>query len=709
MKKLLSFLFFNLLFNGFLFSQTPSKFIHVDQFGYSLNATKVAVLSDPQIGFNASESYSAPGTLEVRDVTTNSVVYTGEPSLWNGGNTHTLSGDKGWWFDFTSITTSGTYYIYDATNDERSAEFEIKENPYEAVLTAAGRMFFYNRCNFPKETPYADEKWADGNNFLNNLQDANCRYIEDPNNASLEKDLSGGWFDAGDYNKYVTFSASVIHNLLWSYQENPQAYGDNWNIPESNNNIADILDEVKWELEWLQKMNNPDGSTHIKMGSPDHNTNISNPPSANNDPRFYGPTCTSASIAIAGMFAHAAKVYQEVAGMETFAQELETAAVASWNYVLPSLSNGQLEFNCDDGSIISGDADWNEEVQLDYAVVAAIHLFDLTGEDAYHQYILNNANSREPIQSNFWGVYKMPLNDALLHYTSHNNANASLSDNIKNAFSNDQSGNGNGYYGFNASDLYRAAIPAWSYHWGSNLTMANYGSLNQLLINYEITNPSSFQSFNIKTAAQLHYFHGVNPLGIVYLSNMYTYGGDICVDEMYHTWFTDGSDYDNVQTSLYGPAPGYVVGGPNKSFSVGTISPPSGQPAQKSYLDWNTGWPQNSWEITEPAIYYQAAYLRLLANFVEADNATPIEFLPTALDIQVFPNPTKDVVNVLGDFENVTIELLDQQGRVLQMLENQSNKTILTMTEYAMGMYFIKISDKEKRNILTKKIIKPNH
>jgi len=71
---------------------------------------------------------------------------------------------------------------------------------------------------------------------------------------------------------------------------------------------------------------------------------------------------------------------------------------------------------------------------------------------------------------------------------------------------------------------------------------------------------------------------------------------------------------------LYGPAPGFVTGGANPNFSVGALSPPSGQPLQKSYLDFNDGWPNNSWEISEPAIYYQAAYLRLIASIVGVGN-----------------------------------------------------------------------------------------
>ena len=67
-----------------------------------------------------------------------------------------------------------------------------------------------------------------------------------------------------------------------------------------------------------------------------------------------------------------------------------------------------------------------------------------------------------------------------------------------------------------------------------------------------------------------------------------------------------------------------MTGGPNPAFAPDPayagppLVPPRNQPAMKSYRDWNTGWPQNSWEVTEPAIGYQGRYVRLLAAFAVA-------------------------------------------------------------------------------------------
>ena len=607
-------------------AQTPSTFIHIDQFGYTTSATKVAVLSDPQIGYNSANSYTPSATLELRDANTDAVVFSAAPTIWNSGATHAQSGDKGWWFDFSVHTNEGTFYVYDPTNDERSGDFEINNNVYSDIMKSALKMFYYNRCNMDKVEPYAEPNWVDGNNFENNLQDANCRYVNDQSNASLEKDLTGGWFDAGDYNKYVTFANSTVHMLLSAYEDNPDLFTDDWNIPESGNGIPDILDEIKWELDWLLKMTNDDGTAIIKMGSINYSDNAAAPPSANTDQRYYGPTCTSASIDVAGMFAHASRVYDGLPGMTDFVTDLETKSIAAWDYVRPLIESNQLEINCDDGTIKAGDADRNIEEQKEDALIAAIYLFDRFGDADYNDYVITNLDDAEPINTDFWSGYKMPLNEALLDYTTFSNADATTSTTITNSITTASSNNWNGFFGFNDEDLYRSFIPDWAYHWGSNLPKAGFGVLNLLLNKYNI-NSGSAADYNLKASQQIHYFHGVNPQGIVYLSNMYNFGGDRCVDEIYHTWFNDGTDWDNAQTSLYGPAPGFVSGGPNHNYSANTnLTPPYNQPDQKSYLDFNTGSPDDSWEISEPAIYYQAFYFRLISNFAAADAPLAVEW-----------------------------------------------------------------------------------
>jgi hypothetical protein len=92
------------------------------------------------------------------------------------------------------------------------------------------------------------------------------------------------------------------------------------------------------------------------------------------------------------------------------------------------------------------------------------------------------------------------------------------------------------------------------------------------------------------------------------------------VNELFHAWFAPATKWSDALTSACGPAPGYVPGGPNVHAADNGVptwlAPPTGQPAQKSYKDWNVSMPEKSWAINEPAIYYQSGYVKLLSKFV---------------------------------------------------------------------------------------------
>lgn len=673
-----------------LASAQQSPFIHVDQFGYQTDAEKVAVLSNPVNGYNAALSYAAPGTLELRDSASQAVVWSGAPTSWNGGATHNDSGDQGWWLDFSAFNTPGTYYVHDPAAQARSAYFKIGDNPYGEVLVAATKMFYYNRCNDDKPAAFAGTKWADGNNFLGPLQDANCRPIFDPNNASLERDMAGGWFDAGDYNKYVTFTWATLTDLLYAYIENPAAFGDASGIPESGNGLPDLIDELMWEFDWLKRMGNPDGSVHIKLGSQNYSQNVSNPPSANTDPRFYGPTCTSASATLAAVFSLAALVLDDFPALAGYAADLRARAASCFAYTLPFYNSNTLETNCDNGAIVSGDADVSAAIQKDMLLCAAVYLFEATGDNAYLQFITANYAGTSLMTSGYWSPDYSELQDALLRYTQLPNAEQTSKAAILASVTTAATNNWNDFFGWTEADLYRAFMPDWSYHWGSNRPKADYATLNLRLATLGIATPADLQR---KAAEQVHYFHGVNPLGLVYLSNMYPFGADQSVNEIYHTWFADGSIYDNALTSPNGPAPGYVVGGPNRTYGNSNYAPPYGQPAEKSYLDYNTSFPANSWEISEPAIYYQASYVRLLAHYALPPSApVHVQAPAPAQAWAIAPHPVRDRVGIfpLGQAQTAEATLHDALGRVV-WTGRLAGATQVDASAWAPGLYILQL------------------
>ena len=606
MKQFLTLLFALATLCAWAIPPKNSRYIIVDQFGYKPDMRKVAVLANPQAGFNAADSYEPGTTFEIRVWETDEVVFTGSPTLWNGGAIDETSGDQGAWFDFSEVNQAGSYYVYDVDNGLASYQFDIREDVYNDVLKAAVRMYYYNRSGLAKEAIYAGDKWTDGISFQ---QEANTIVYHD---RSQTRDLRGGWFDAGDYNKYITFAHQVIHELLDAYEQNPEVFGDDFDIPESGNGLPDIIDELKWELDWMQKMQEEDGGVRIKMGAITHQN--SSPPSTNLSDRYVGPVCSSSSITAASMFAHAAIVFQNFPPLAAYADELERRAVLAWEWY----QNNPKSDQCDLGEIKAGDADISIEEQTWVAVGAAMYLWELTGTENYKAYFDSNYSEVEHMKNNFWGPYRTYVTDAMLRYTTLPGADAAVSTAIKNAFQG--SLNNYAFYKFRENDdLYGAFMEDYMYHWGSNKPASHLGviNMNAILYGMDQANHTAYQD---KAAGMLHYINGVNPMGMTYLTNMYGFGAEACVNEMYHYWFNDGTEWDHALNSPKGPAPGYLTGGPNASYG-GDQPNIAGQPRQKAYRDWNTGFPENSWEISEPSITYQSSFVKLAAHFAVASNS----------------------------------------------------------------------------------------
>jgi hypothetical protein len=174
------------------------------------------------------------------------------------------------------------------------------------------------------------------------------------------------------------------------------------------------------------------------------------------------------------------------------------------------------------------------------------------------------------------------------------------------------------------------------YVWGSNSTKANQGNMFWAMVTHGL---EPAQDATMKSVAEryIHYLHGVNPLGLVYLSNMGSAGATHSVTSIFHTWFNESSAcFGRVTATTQGPAPGFLVGGPNPSYTLdrccpsscsglsdiskcdpALVTPPLGQPAMKSYRDFNGNWPQDSWSVSENSCGYQIAYIRLLSKFVQ--------------------------------------------------------------------------------------------
>ncbi|MBM3493775.1 MAG: glycoside hydrolase family 9 [Armatimonadetes bacterium] len=576
--------------------------IHVDQFGYKPTETKVAVISDPQRGYNAADDYTPGPELAPCRAKDRKVVFRGKPTAWNSGAVHDDSGDRGWWFDFTSVKAPGEYYVLDPATKLRSPVFRIAKDVYRDVLRAAVRTFYYQRLSLDLTKPYAEDPWILPA-YMN--EDRRARAVWAKDDASTERDLSGGWMDAGDTNKYPPFNGDALSSLLYAYTNNPSTFGDDYGIPESGNGLPDLLDEVKYQLDWLVKMQDADGGVFIKMGS------LRNQSASKG--RFYGPKDTGATITFAMNTAHAARVYGEFPAWRAFADGLKERAERAWRYY----KSHPRTHNLDTGEISAGIANRSAEDQDRLEAIAGLHLFALTGKAEYQSAFRAKAATLQQIAWGFWSPYGAGMAEALTEYLRMPNADAATRDQVRSAITASI-----GHDRFDPPverDLYRAWMNPEAYHWGSNTVRASFGFSALLVADHGAGQPADRARMRRRAHDMLHSFHGVNPLSVVYLTNMERLGAELSVKRIWHERF----NYDTPFAS--NPPPGYVVGGPNQSFGgkngqrKGDVEWIKSQPRAKAYADFNEPWPTNSWEITENAIYYQAAYIRLLSGVMKLD------------------------------------------------------------------------------------------
>lgn len=678
-------------------SQTLTNKIVIDQFGYRPTAKKIAVIRNPQTGFDSNESFTPGNTYAVVKTSDLSQIYTDIPVIWNNGNEDVSSGDKTWWFDFSSVTSLGEYYILDNDNNVRSFSFTISNDIYNEVLKQAMRVWFYQRSGHAKHLPFAESNWVDDASHIRTLQDLNCRDYLAPNDPSTERDVHGGWYDAGDLNKYTAWTANYIVELLRAYRENPDVWTDDYNIPESGNGTPDIIDEIKWGMDHLLRMQNLDGSM-IAIVSEGNGT----PPSAATDQSLYGGENTTATLSSCGAFALGALVFEEL-GESNYATTLQTSAESAWNW---ADSNPRvLWFNNDENygtkGIGAGQQEDNDDYDRDgYKLRAANFLLERTNKAVYKSYFENNYQAIHLITWNFAYPFEDEEQDILLEYLNNPYSSSSITSIISSKY-NIAMGKEHNFLSIdNSTDPYRAHMDA--YVWGSNRQKSANGMM-YWNIDYFDLDPSNSDKALEAAEDYLHYIHGVNPMNKVYLTNMYNYGAENCADQIYHNWFADGSDWDDAKNSLYGPIPGIVPGGPNPSYSVDACCPSNcgssennakcsavdisvllNQPKQKSYLDFNNSWPLNSWSVTENSMGYQAEYIRLLSKFVAKPNATISSSSVNNVNFKAYPNPASSIVYLTG--VKGIVKVYDVTGKFIVSIKDQNT---LSIKNFSRGIYTI--------------------
>lgn len=222
--------------------------ILVDQVGYDRYSNKVAVFQGELV----------PETFLVIDAVNGQSVYTGQIEQRGYDEKTGVYVSYG---DFTSLQTSGTYYI-EAAVIGQSYTFTVADNPYAGLYNVALKQYYFNRCGLTLSIEMAGDAAHNA---------CHAREAQMKDEASVKLDVSGGWHVDGAANRDVSTGCRTVNHLLLAYELYPEVFGDDVGIPESGNDVPDVLDEVKYEIDWLLKMqDSKSGAVYSAVSSVDN-------------------------------------------------------------------------------------------------------------------------------------------------------------------------------------------------------------------------------------------------------------------------------------------------------------------------------------------------------------------------------------------------------------------------------------------------------
>ncbi len=538
MIRILTFVLVCGLINLSLYSQKPIK---VNQIGFYPDSPKIAIIP----GSDEGEFY-------IIDAITDEVVYTGEvknTSVWiHSGETVMIA-------DFTDFTTPGKYYVLHPTVGI-SYNFKIEDKVHRNLHKAALRAYYYNRASIDLKKIHAG-KWHRPAGHPDTVVYVHESAATPERPAGYVISSPKGWYDAGDFNKYIVNSGISTYTLLAAYEHFPEYYNDLYlNIPESANQISDILDEARWNLNWMLTMQDPnDGGVYHKLTHLQFQT-IMMPHEVTAD-RYVVMKSTGATLNFAAVMATAARVYEKYD--PEFAQAALEAAEYAWEWAVenpeiyyvqpPDVRTGQY-----------GDDDFSDEFDW-----AAAELYITTGNDEYW-----NARNFHEIDVGIpvWQYVRPLAWVSLLHHRD-NLTDAADIELIEQRII-DQGNELLEEYNTSAYNISMGLYNDDDFVWGSNGMAGNHSVM--LLQAYRLTKDESY----LNTAqANLDYLLGRNATGYSFVTGF----GSSTPMHPHHR--ASAADERNIE-----PVPGFLVGGPYAGHQDQCSWYPSTLPALSYRDDW---------------------------------------------------------------------------------------------------------------------------
>lgn len=542
----------------------PTPDIKVDQAGYLPGSPKLALVSSSQ----------PAGEFSVRRARDGKVVWRGTAGAAVADAT---SGDSVQPLDFTPFRGAGTFYL-DVPGVGVSWPFRVGADVFARPLYLAMRSYYGQRCGI------AVDLGPEFPGFRHDACHLDGAYHATSGRTGAKTAGNRGWHDAGDYGRYVVNSGLTTGTLLWAYEMfAPRLQGVGLRIPESKNASPDVLDEIRWNLEWMLSMQDGDGGVFQKQTSekfcgfvmPERDTSTSFVIGTGSEP--FKSSCATADFA--AVMAIAARVYAPVD--KAFAtQALEAARRAfAWVDAHPSVVFENPE-GISTGAY--GDRDCSDEL-----LWAVAELWRTTREPEFERRFISAYAGQLPRVSattppEWRAVAPMGLWTYVLGGGRGDAANAITDATLRAADEIARRTTAAGYlHGMTETD----------YVWGSNGVAANYGL--QLLVADAIAPNARYRH---AAADQLHYLLGRNALSISWVTQ-------VGANPYRHPHHRPSGADQNAE-----PWPGLLSGGPNRRKQDPAMNALPDLPPAKMFVD-----AQESYASNETAINWNAPLVFLLA------------------------------------------------------------------------------------------------
>lgn len=523
--------------------------VKVNQIGYKPSDVKTVLATSPD-----DEKF------KVVNVDTNETVYIGSYSTAAFDTAMGTSIRVG---DFSEVTAPGTYQIISSPSGA-SYEFEIGDGLYDDIYKSVVLMLYSQRCGVELDSAIS----GDFAHKACHTQEASVY----GDSSGKTYDVSGGWHDAGDYGRYVVPGAKTIQDLMLAY-EDFGAVADDIGIPESGNGVPDLLDEARYELEWMLKMQDEaTGGVYHKV------TGLTFPgmvmPEEETEDMVLAPISYAATADFTAVMAKASVDYAQYD--QEFADKCLAAAKKGYEFMKANPDMGGFK-NPDE--ILTGE--YPDVGLTDETLWGFAELYLATGEDGYL------ADTKEAIDAKYntglgWagiGGY------ALYDLAKAEGIDGGLQSNAKEQF-------------LKAAHKKLAScqnshifIGIETYPWGSNMVVAGDGMY--LLMASKIEDDPAYLEYAQK---QRDYIFGFNGTGYCYVTGF----GDLSPQDTHH----------RPSQALGKTMPGMLVGGADENLEDPYASAVLyGKPGALAYVDNS-----QSFSCNEITIYWNSPLIYLMTG-----------------------------------------------------------------------------------------------